>query len=90
MWGEVQVMSELPPLARSAQKRLFISALPYNFPMTQRALVFFVLVTGVFAMAMGAFLLVEYAKSSDLRKAAEWHKVHGDVIIVDGHRLRLP
>jgi hypothetical protein len=35
-------------------------------------------------------LTVEHAKNSDFRKAAEWHKVHGDVIAVDGHKLTLP
>lgn len=35
-------------------------------------------------------LTVDYAKSSELRKAAEWHRVHGNVIIVDGHRISLP
>jgi len=35
-------------------------------------------------------LFVEHAKSSDFRKAAEWHKVHGNVIVVDGHKLTLP
>jgi hypothetical protein len=35
-------------------------------------------------------LVVEYAKDSDFRKAAEWHKVHGNLILVDGHKLSLP
>ncbi|MDR3727009.1 MAG: hypothetical protein P4K86_08215 [Terracidiphilus sp.] len=35
-------------------------------------------------------LIVEYAKGSDFRKAAQWHKVHGSMIVVDGHKLSLP
>jgi hypothetical protein len=35
-------------------------------------------------------LSIQYARGSDFRKAAEWHKVHGDVILLDGHKLHLP
>lgn len=35
-------------------------------------------------------LAVEYAKGVDFRKAAEWHRIHGNVILVDGHKLSLP
>ena len=37
-----------------------------------------------------ALLIAEYAKRSDFREASEGHKVHGNVILVDGHKLTLP
>lgn len=44
----------------------------------------------VVAALVVTLLWVEYAKRSDFRKAADWHKVHGNVILVDGHKLSLP
>jgi hypothetical protein len=43
------------------------------------------------AMAMVLVsLMLEVAKRSDFRKAARWHKAHGDVLHFDGHELSLP
>jgi len=36
------------------------------------------------------FLLVNYARNSEFRTAAEWHKAHGNIFLVDGHKLNLP
>jgi len=40
--------------------------------------------------ALVALLFIEYAERSDFRKAAEWHKMHGNLALVDGHKLSLP
>jgi hypothetical protein len=37
-----------------------------------------------------SLLVVQYTRRSDFRKATQWHRVHGDLILVDGHKLSLP
>lgn len=35
-------------------------------------------------------LVINYARNSEFRTAAAWHKTHGDIFLVDGHKLNLP
>lgn len=39
---------------------------------------------------MLVLLMLEVAKRSDFRKAAQWHRAHGEVLHFDGHELSLP
>jgi hypothetical protein len=48
-----------------------------------------ILVSAAIAMML-VLLILEVAKRSDFRKAAQWHKAHGDVLHFDGHELSLP
>ena len=36
------------------------------------------------------FLFANYAETREFRQATEWHKIHGNVMFVDGHKLSLP
>lgn len=45
---------------------------------------------GATAAVVVVFLLIEFARGSDYRKATEWHRVRGNVIQVNGHKLSLP
>lgn len=33
---------------------------------------------------------IDYARNGEFRTAAGWHKTHGDIFLVDGHKLNLP
>ncbi len=35
------------------------------------------------------FLLVDYARNSEFRTADAWHKAHGNIVLVGGHKLSL-
>jgi len=47
-------------------------------------------ICGVAAALIIAFLFINYAKDSEFRTAAAWHKTHGNVFLFDGHKLELP
>jgi len=44
----------------------------------------------VTASLITALLFVSYVRNSEFRAAAAWHKAHGNVVFVDGHKLDLP
>src|SRR5689334_2553327 len=55
----------------------------------KRRLVRWAFISAVTAMML-LLIIIGVAKSSDFRKAARWHQVHGDVLRFDGHELSLP
>ena len=58
--------------------------------MAKQARILILAVIGCLVASVSIFLSVDYAKNSDFRKAAEWHKIHGNVILVEGHKLNVP
>jgi hypothetical protein len=58
--------------------------------MTKRSRRFFLAVAIVITLGMLVSISVRYVQIADFRKAAAWHKTHGDILLIDGHRLRLP
>ena len=42
------------------------------------------------AVLVVVVLCVDYNRNSEFRAAAAWHKIHGNTILVDGHKLSLP
>ncbi len=50
---------------------------------------------GLWSLICAAVLIlcfwgVLYTENREFRQAAEWHKAHGNMILIDGHKLNLP
>lgn len=58
--------------------------------MSKSARHFVILSCALAAALITGLLLISYARNSEFRTAAAWHKAHGNIFLVDGHKLILP
>jgi hypothetical protein len=58
--------------------------------MSKSARRFVILICVLAAALITVLFFINYARNSEFRTAAAWHKAHGNVFLVDGHKLVLP